>query len=989
MENFIDKFIFNPDNLSISEFLANYFINIFGYALSFFILLSIAISVFEWIGQGVQKEAIKKIGINVIMSTLVVSLLLFSTGRKEMYLSDNSVHNSYWIVDTLNDIIVLGNRFADYLTFNLLFGTTYTNSGSPLFEFEEGYAFKIKNYDNTPTGDDYVDGFFVSGLTNLITKETNTLASEQTALKNKIESKYNDDLENYQDILNKINHFFNESESVDGKTYDSSKIHYFLLFYRDLLKDLDNLNIRKKDDKTINGNDIINAINIYLERPFTKKEFDERINIYNLNFSPKIDTDTSTDTAVSNSYLDSTQSIVRNYILYKYLKYQKVLNIGITTESKLMTSDEKLGDFKYDDTDFYISKENLKNFLVENILSNDPFITKGFDVILDFFKNSLKITIPDNLNERFSELKGEDNYDTLFSELENSNINKYNYELFTKEQYNYKEASEFAKIFISYMEMEYKKSIYKLLYPINLNDQQTKTITDTDEFETSSLYENTFKTVLYLTAKNYHELNNNTFSPYTIARPFLTQLNSTIDLAKINISQLLNQIEKNSFIYSYSLGDQSEALNDTSNNGFLKLNMLLNDNLLKSEFNNIFKIYKETTNKNLFSSSDDFNTISSFHWYDLGKVGVGLKNLFLNINTLHSNIAGYDSLIKSQIFFSYCLPIYQNKLMNKTEITNGKDLGLSEIEQELCFYKYKDKSYSLFDTFAKTIAVIKGLDVGISAAQSSYSFLGVLGNAGVIAKITTATLIGTGVGLGVGFVIYIFVYSIILFIYFLIPMLFFYISIISWIFRVTIAMVIFSFSIVLFLFNNKKNQLPTATMNFITYTLMPLFITFMFFLIINTSFVMSITVDNLFPNLTSSSSIETYTTKYNDETKNKDLNGNDEKMLISLIGAKVAVDKSSLNYVSNYLRSIINKSYSYITTKNITQKSIIYVFAEFINIITANIKLFIIIIMEMALYINLWKVDRFVNEVFGTNLKSTEFTPDKILMNFGPIGKML
>lgn len=241
------------------------------------------------------------------------------------------------------------------------------------------------------------------------------------------------------------------------------------------------------------------------------------------------------------------------------------------------------------------------------------------------------------------------------------------------------------------------------------------------------------------------------------------------------------------------------------------------------------------------------------------------------------------------------------------------------------------------------------------------------------------------IGASIGFLIFAVFYTGLMLLYMMIPVLFFYMTLMSWIFRSSIAMVFFGFSIVLFLFDHKKEQLQKATITFLMYSLFPIFISFVFILTINMNFIISATVDEIFPSIEDKSLVTTDLRKQELEYKNDIVKDNKKRETL-----KNAGNIERYFYKAYYKIIEIAKGAKDAVLTSIDKASITYsqgfkhtMLFVALDFIMGQIKFIVLVTLEIMIYMNLFKIDRFVNEMISTTTSSDTFAPEKLLSNFG------
>lgn len=933
-ENFIEKFVFSPDNLSVTEFLSNYFIGLLGYIFPLFVLLGLGVSIYGWIGKGAKKEELKTIAVQVLASILVVSFLLFNPGRKTILTSYGTSH-SYWIVDTLNDLLAIGSRFSDAFVYNLLFGNTYNSSERKLFEFDEEHMFKLVNYNSTPNGEDYVDGYFLSSLSSLIEKQAKDTAATNTALSAKMKSYFDEDLKKDEDSMKRISSFVNDPE------YNQSA----LLFFKSLKKLKSNeeriiKDIMSEDKK---GNTMKTNLNKF-------KEFivnDDTIisepssvanSLYNFRFD---DTFTAANgVKVDKKLVMNKPSFNNNSSIISMGKETQKINLSINGDDTINLSGNKIGN------------------IIETANSSNKFY-EGYHKTVEFMANSLE-----NENSKKNILAIRDKYKDKVSteKVLNEIYEKYgdskNYPFVTAvKSGNAKpeELQRFLNFYYSVLENKYEKYIWEVKNEIGILKELKQDIT-ADNLDL----------LLNYVSDNLQLDKNSQVDLKGVSENAIITMN-TSENAKEQFAKVMGDLTNNS--YNNSIGSTSNA-----NKGGTKvqLKFLEQSYIFLKDIEDTFSFFGMDLVK--FKEIENGAEINSFHWYNLGNYTMGLKTLYNINNDLNSKVAGLQGEATANYFLSKCLPVYKdiayNKENKKSSVTMDND------RYSACFPKSQTRIKNSMANIAKTVATIGGIYAGVQASSLMPGKF--WGNPwSMFLKIFGATAIASFVG----FIIFAFVYTALLLIYFFIPVLFFYTSVMTWIFKASIHMVFFGFSIILFVFDHKKGQIQQATISFIMYTLMPVYIAFIFFLTINVSFIIGVTIEEIFPSFEDKTLTATdmrTLEKINVKKLEKDNQIRSDAESANLWKNINSYFDKGIENIDDFVESTGDVSENFMSQD--LKKTIIYIILEWC---IGIIKFLVLVGLEIMLYTNLWKVDKFVNEMIGSNISNEGFQPEKILSNFG------
>jgi len=992
MDNFIEKYFFSPDHLTVIEFLANYFINILAFVFPIFVLISIMVSAYIWFTNGARQQELKKIFVSLGISIGVVSVLLYTPGRKDIINPATGLKTkSYYIVDLVNDVLVLGSRFTDAFVYNLLFGKNYSTSNQPLFKFAKNGVLHIKNYKKTPNGEDLIDGYFVSGLQQLLSDKINKINNtktkiEQTVKKNyNIQKKvYNKSIKNIKDFINY--RYFNETLYAlrwlkELNTKD--KALYFKKFFKNNLKSTEILNYQKglnqlsqiesilnSKMKNYNNPDYPYLLRLVTNTPnynflqgliLTSQQGLKKLSELTLTFKNNGmgDCTNQLGNIISNTFTKK-RIVKNNFIAVYYIPYKFSENNLINISKAFCINN--IPTAKYNEPG--ITKKALFK-LIKNMQDDNVFYNPHDDsvqILADYLRNKLKI---DFSKDRYYNINLYNIHQDYIKFDIRKIVNKYS----NNPNFNFNDIKDILKKMDNnqYLNIDDAKkyiNFYFLTIENNLKKQlfEIERILDKEKMDPLRTNENKFyiyqmKLFLENLAKNI-VLSNNSINYKFIAQSTLKNMDYSN-----RINQNINKLLKNANTSFYYI--DNGMIGDLKNNKYIKLKDLSDDYLfLKNTSLATIKTIKNNRGKNITIETRP-DKINSFHWYNLGSYAIGLKNLYIQTNNFYTYAIGAKSLMDSEVFLYKCVPYY-NSLKNVKNI--------DENIKNICFPNISKDTTNQFKTISQLIGVYKGIMIAIKTFFTTNKFT----QKKAITLILSA-IAGIGTYILVSFIVFLFL----MFFYYLIPVLFFFISVISWVFKASIALITFGFSIILFLFDHKKQQLESASLHVIMYALMPIFITFMFFLIINTSFIMSITLNNVFPDL---ANVYGMGSQKNTSRVIKQI---PSEIKINL--EKQYLEKNA-SWWRNFFFKVKRKSldiYKWANDKLNTSIDIISTFsledlyAMLFNIFFEGIKFLILFGIEIMLYTNLWKVDRFVNEVIGTNIRDTEFQPDKIVRNFG------
>jgi len=1195
--NFMEKFLFSPDNLSVTEYLANFFIGILVTIMPLFLLLSIGVSMYVWVTKGANKQELKPLFLNLAASIMVVSVLLLMPGRKTLPSNNGDSSKSYWIVDTLNDLVVIGGRFSDAFVYNLMFGPSYSSSDTPLFSLDPEYFFRLTNYTNTPHGEDVVDGFFSAGLTGLIKEKMDKRKETLETMKEKNEEVFGENIKNrttffdnlykftedsdfyknYQffRLLRKINNEYKENafyeklgKDIKNPTKEQKQEMYNYIIHPDTeLVKLDgsykppNLNIKTTINAEQNGitltyntplftNGNVISFNVYSENDeklsdtgifgFFKsplqisngkvkqsngdivKHLDEMINnngtYNNIGSITKLITENANDNKLEGKNKEITEAVKKDIedLKEKYdfdsngkkINNQKLFNTIITkhkTDSdskyyKLLNGQEVDPKLYTDFLNFYFA--NLDNqyakfifelkAIIDSSQTNDTgkVINLFFDLVADSSlqdknsqvdltsagKHHVGIINPNNImNEKYANLDRNLNITMAFNDFGGKTTNieggiklKHLHQEFlflkdVEDTFSFGEqdersigqkaldngmlgvtgiaikAGQKASDLYNGKDFQEPETTRTVLSPESQAREQRFTeylikegVTDPTALTNIKAQVNAETGFSIMTEKGIGKSADgidhyfDKYEPGTVSgknlgntqpgdgenfkgrgfiqltgrsnykrigdmigvdlenNPTLLATNEEI-AAKATLAYLKTTVDRDSkkTVLELAQEGRTQEMSATVNKGHSrdKYGELLAGNLVGTGNSLAGGISKGTETSGVrnvsllkFDSIKDGKYESSFHWYDLGKYAMGLKALFTIANNQDVLMTGMQSKVMGEVYESKCtapLAYYQA----------GKG-NLTSFEREFCLQKTENARIKNGITEISTVvASIYGVMAGANTAMYLIEFFKKPTLPTIIITVLTSSVVGGFIGMGV-FAIF---YLGITLIYYLIPVLYFYITVMSWIFKMSIAMVFFAFSIILFVFDHKKQQLLQTTLNFIMYILMPVFISFTFFLIININFVINSTVDNLFPSFEDKILKDTMLEK----ASNKIDNAQREKQKEEYKKTEAFSFKRALLIGSNEIDKLETWAKDSISSgeKAISEDLMTTVMYLIVYFIIAQVKLVVLIVLEIALYGNLWKTHEFVNEMLSTSTNIETGDAEKVFRNFGIASK--
>lgn len=959
MEGFIEKFFYSPTNLSVIEFLGNFFINILAFAFPIFLLVALVILIFEWLSKGAHSHEFRQLGIQLIGSIVVIAILLFTPGRKDI-VYNNVQTKSYFIIDTLNDVMVLGGRFADGFVYHMLFGNNYSTSSQKLFTFVPGGFLQIDTSGAVPNGNDIVDGFFLQSMNQFMSAKVETLNKEKKEQLESVKTIIDEGKANYDESINKIKNMVNGSGHPIEETLPTFQNLTKLTknYEEEKKKWLEGKTIKPEEmmDKVIEFNNHFLDDNTLFEE--TSKNFGSVISFVNNNGLDVIDGNKKIELVYDKPvYLNTNEDIVTQ------------VKEKIEIPSANLNSDIKFSDLSKVISKVYKDKEILKSY--ENY---ETMLKSEFNINIennDYYKthnNTLKIDEASIHNDIKTKYNNQPNISPILNKI-NSGI-----------PLNSKESSEYTNFYFKVLDMKIQKKLFISNHAIaalkhSPNAQNALNATNLEYF-------------LKYMSENV-PTNDKVVGVRDLANTLITsKLDNSKQLYK-NADILVDNAAKSLYMSQNKLGKLSNEgikLDDLYNN---KLFAKKIDDLLLVEISGAITSELETNNGGMsFEKSVQKETdeemfsklhIKEFHWYDLGKYSMGLKNLYITQNSLYSFATGLESQNNAVNFMNKCTNIMQKQKNDPNAIQY-----LSSEAQSACFPSKGMIVEDAFNQIANTIGFFKGVIVAFNAYYNMQSSL--IGTALTTLFKGTSAIIGFVsiiTGIGTMIVYSTIFYIIFMFFYYLVPMLFFTISILSWLFKSSLALVTFGFSIILFMFNHKKQQLETSIINVIVYSLMPIYISFMFLMVIHTSFIVTMTVDDIFSlsstGMNANSSLENKmgNLKIDEQQELMDKWANYENgtnFFTSTWAGMTAQTTEAINYFKASLHTALN------TLKTFSVAAALLMFLDYFF---SMIKLVIIISFEFMLFTNLYKVDKFVNEVIGTHIKDLDMGAEKVVSNFG------
>lgn len=528
-----------------------------------------------------------------------------------------------------------------------------------------------------------------------------------------------------------------------------------------------------------------------------------------------------------------------------------------------------------------------------------------------------------------------------------------------------------------------KNTTYLFNNTTNTNTLTKFNTTNTINFYGNEEYKNFYNTIqeiindtgTYSDEEQYYKenidylLNNDIFSSYinNIKEepvPILNELNLINDvfsndfekdkvynneILKTYFVNFVNEIQRRAINYNYVSTSNKEEIIETAkqylnnitvlnsemetayNNAITAINnktsstkkLTLNDLFIRSNVLNNFRIFSifsddiNIKNNNVFNDYIENMSLEDtyeFHWFDLGKYYLGLKTIIGEEyfkSLFYSNIINNNFSTQELLNLSNCL--------NIDEETNSNNCMVKA-------FSIRENSENLINNFVTaTVGTATAVGFG-SIVYGLYSFKGVKGEKGTSKIMTLFKSAASGeYKILSGAIKFLFLVLILnMFLYTIIPMIFWYIGVINWLFKSSIMLVSFCLSFVFLILQNKRGQIINNIFLLIGQSMIPLFLVGMFFLIINMSNILDITIFNAVP-----------------------LSDLSEKMSSSGVH----------NEALDFLQSII-------------------------GFFVDNLIMLILIVLNFNLYRYLWQVDEFVSEIIGNNIQNTIVAPEKVIRNF-------
>jgi len=449
-------------------------------------------------------------------------------------------------------------------------------------------------------------------------------------------------------------------------------------------------------------------------------------------------------------------------------------------------------------------------------------------------------------------------------------------------------------------------SITNILLINNINDNIIKGINSINYYSKNDLYKNDLYSEIQI---NVSEI----FLDLINGKKAKEEIKSSIVKNFINLRNIRKEAGTEYRNNIIALQKKIEAIAKKNNSNFT-----LNDLYQKSNLLDAFKVLpfiKDSTIDEMVKKinlDDDYE----FHWYDLGKYFMGIKELVSKNNILNElfNKITYNSdlTVKDQENLLHCLQL-STDLAKKDPICTNPSFNFNKNIKNLENFSLK--------------AIIPGAAFvgGLSLLKESKKVKGKisLSKKGLLA---TAGKTGSFLMSILGFMLTLLMITLLL--NNLGPLLFWYIGVINWFFKSSILLISFCFSIVFLILDNRRQQVINNVFLIIGQAMVPVFMVGMFFLIVNMSIVLDVTIFQAIP-------------------------------LGNLLNTKSDIAISFLGMDLN-----------------------LQILKYMLHLTLSSLIMIILLIMNFSLYRYLWQVDEFVSEVMGTSVNNTIIQPERVMSNF-------
>lgn len=179
----LNNMFFSPTQITLSEYIANYMLSMISNMFFVLVLIVAVVNIYTWLTQGGQQFF--NLFMNTLFATILTFFMFYLTGSKTIQLQDSGKeYKSYLIVESITSLFYVSQRFADFMTYNLLFGANMKSYPSPKL-----WETSVKS---GPTGDEILDGFVFTYLVTYVKNSHKRAIDEIT--KNTNDAKISDDM---------------------------------------------------------------------------------------------------------------------------------------------------------------------------------------------------------------------------------------------------------------------------------------------------------------------------------------------------------------------------------------------------------------------------------------------------------------------------------------------------------------------------------------------------------------------------------------------------------------------------------------------------------------------------------------------------------------------------------------------------------------------------------------------------------------------------
>lgn len=167
----LNNLFFSTTEVTLSEYIANYMLSMISNMFFVLVLIVAVVNIYTWLTQGGQQFF--NLFMNTLFATILTFFMFYLTGSKSIQLEDsNKTYKSYLVVEAITSLFYVSERFADFLTYNLLFGSKMNTYSSPKL-----WETSIKS---GPTGEEKLDGFVFTYLISYVKNSHKRVIDEIT-----------------------------------------------------------------------------------------------------------------------------------------------------------------------------------------------------------------------------------------------------------------------------------------------------------------------------------------------------------------------------------------------------------------------------------------------------------------------------------------------------------------------------------------------------------------------------------------------------------------------------------------------------------------------------------------------------------------------------------------------------------------------------------------------------------------------------------------